>query len=127
MVLQKSCRDATKMSAETTIEEARFLAHKLVEFERGHCGGDTELAMFRASTRWGIEESALKSLRYRWRSLKFVKAHILDRLRQVDEVLQTRSQREREILQETAQTLERAGSPAAGLARYAAEMARAED
>jgi len=114
------------MSAEATIEEARGLAHKLVEFEKGQCGGDTELAMFRAAARWGVEESTLKSLRYRWRTLKFVKAHVLERLRQVDVVLQTRAQRERAILQETAETLERVGSPAAGLARIAAQMASEE-
>ena len=114
-------------SADISIEEAHRLTRKLVEHERGKCGGKIETALFRASQTWGIEESQLRTLWNRWRSLKFVKAHILDRLRQIDAVLEEKAKRERQILAETAETLERCGHPAAGLARRAAEMARAPE
>ncbi|MGE0289294.1 MAG: hypothetical protein AB7I42_26535 [Bradyrhizobium sp.] len=111
------------MSAAASIEEARSLAHRLVQFEKGRCGGDTALAIFNAASVWDVEESALRMLRYRSRSLTYVKAHILDRLRQADAIIQERAKREREILRETAEALERHGHPAARLARMAAEAA----
>lgn len=114
-------------SADISIEEAHRLTRKLIEHERGKCGGKVETALFRASQTWGLEESQLRTLWSRWRSLKFVKAHILDRLRQIDAILAEKARREREILADTATTLERAGHPAAGLARLAAEMAREEE
>lgn len=113
-------------SADTTIEEAHHLTRKLIEHERGKVGGRVEMALYRASQTWGIEEGQLRTLWHRWRSLKFVKAHVLDRLRQIDAVLEEKARRERQILAETAETLERHKHPAAGIARYAAEMAREE-
>lgn len=114
------------MDASVTIEEARGLAQRLIEHERGKCGGDVDVAIFRASSLYGVEESSLRSLRYRWRSLKFVKAHVLEKLRQIDGWLEQRARQEREVLQQTAETLERAGHPSARVARLAAEMAREE-
>jgi hypothetical protein len=114
------------MSAEATIEEARFLARKVVERERGRVGGDVDRAIQRASSLYGVEESALRSLRYRSRTLKFVKAHVLERLRQVDEWLEATADRERQITQDVAETLERRGSPAAGVARKIADLAEQE-
>ena len=126
MERQNSCRETTKMDASVTIEEARCLARKIVEHERGKCGGDVDLALHRAASLYGVEESSLRSLRYRARSLKFVKAHILERLRQIDGWLEERARQEREVLQRTAETLERSGSSAAGLARAAADLVREE-
>lgn len=115
------------LSADTTIEEAHHLTRKLIEYERGKVGGRVEAALYRASQTWGIEEGQLRTLWHRWRSLKFVKAHVLDRLRQIDAVLEEKARRERRILAETAETLERVGHPAAGLARYAAEAVSEEE
>ena len=115
------------VTAETTIEEARRYAHRLVENERGKCGGDVDMAIHRASSLTGIEEGTFRSLRYRWRALSFVKAHIYERLRQADAWLEEQAKRQQAILKDTAETLERAGHPAAGLARRAAEMAREEE
>jgi hypothetical protein len=111
------------MSAAATIEEARMLAGKLVEFERGKCGGDVDLAMFNASTKYGVDESSLRSLRYRWRSLKFVKAHVFLRLKEINEYIEARAERERQILADTARILEERGSSAAWLARRASDLA----
>lgn len=124
MVRQKVCSESTKMNAQATVEEARSLAHRLIEYERGKCSGDVDQALWRASSMYGVDEGALRSLRYRWRSLKSVKAHVLERLRQADEWLQERARRERQILIETAETLERAGHPSARLARAAANLVR---
>lgn len=126
MERQNNCRETTKMDASVTIDEARCLARKIVEHERGKCGGDVDVAIHRVASLYGVEEGSLRSLRYRWRSLKFVKAHVLEKLRHIDGWLEQRARQEREILQQTAETLERSGSAAAGLARLAAEMAREE-
>ncbi len=114
------------MSAAATVEEARSLAQRLVEYERGKCAGDVDVAIHRASSLYGVDESALRSLRYRWRTLRYVKAHILDRLRHANEWLAEQANQERESLQRTAQILEQRRSPAARLARIAAEMAGTE-
>lgn len=124
---KKACRETTKMNAEATVEEARFLANRLVEYERGKCAGDVDVALHRASTLYGIEEGALRSLRYRWRSLKFVKAHVFLRLKQVDEWFEERARQERQALRRTAEILEERGSCAAGIARTAAEMVGEEE
>jgi len=115
------------VTAESTIHEARQYANRLVENERGKCGGDVDIAIYRASCLTGIEEGTFRSLRYRWRTLSFVKAHIFERLRQADAWLEEQAKRQQTILNETAETLERAGHPAAGLARRAAEMASEEE
>jgi hypothetical protein len=73
------------MNAETTVNEARQLANLLVEEERGHVGGNVDLAIYRVSTRYGVDDSALRSLRYRWRQLKQVPAHVLEALREAYE------------------------------------------
>lgn len=125
MERQKDCRKTT-MSAAATIEEARVLAGKLVEFERGKCGGDVDLAMFNVASKYGVEESALRSLRYRWRSLKFIKAHIFLRLKEVNEFIEARADREREILADTARILKERGSPAYRIAAAAADLAGVE-
>lgn len=127
MVRKNDCRDTTMVTAETTIEEARHFANKLVENERGKCGGDVDLAIYRASCLTGIEEGTFRSLRYRWRALSFVKTHIYLRLKQADEWLEEQAKRQQTILDETAETLERAGHPAAPLARRAAQMAGEKD
>ena len=68
------------MSAEATVEEARKLAGLLIENERGRVG-NVDLAIHRVSARIMVDEGALKSLRYRWRSLKSIPAHVLENLR----------------------------------------------
>jgi hypothetical protein len=123
MEQQKDCRGTTNLTATATIEEARGLARKLVERERAKVGGDVDLAIHRASSLYGVDESALRSLRYRWRALTYVKAHVLERLRHIDEWLEATAERERAIAKDVAETLERRGSPAAGLARSLAQMA----
>lgn len=126
MVRPKSVRETTNMStAEATIEEAQRHVRRLVEFEKGRCGGDTDVALFRATSVWGVEEGSVRSL-WKRKTLTYVKAHIMDRLRQIDDVLEEYANRQRKALEETAQVLEERGSRAAGLARFAAQMAREE-
>jgi len=87
--------------AQSVISEAHFLANFLIEIERGKVGGDVDVAMHRAAQRWGLEEGALRSLRYRYRELADVKASLLERLREIYEVIYERQRRmaamEREI------------------------------
>lgn len=114
------------MNAAGTIDEAQRLARRVIETERGKCGGNVSLAIYRASSLYGVDENALEMLWHR-RARKFVKAHVLDRLRQIDQWLEAKAERERNIIRETAESLERSGSPAAGLARKIAEMADTKD
>lgn len=79
--------------AQTVISEAHFLANFLVEIERGKVGGDIDVAMHRTAQRWGLEEGALRSLRYRHRELADVKASLLERLREIYEVVYERQRR----------------------------------
>ena len=109
------------MNAELTMVEAQRLARRVVETERGKCGGNVSLAIYRASSMYGVEENSLRVLWER-RARKFVKAHVLLRLREIDEWLQAKADRERTLIRETAEVLEKSGSPAAGLARSIAEM-----
>lgn len=110
------------MSAAATIDEAQRLARKVIEAEKGKCGGHVPTAIARASSMYGVEANSLQVL-WEHRARKFVKAHVLDRLREIDIWLEERAKRERLILAETAEALDRSGSRAAGLARRAAEMA----
>lgn len=114
------------VTAEASISDAHGYAGKIVEHYRGQCGGDVDLAIYRASCLTGLDEGVFRSLRYRWRALKFVKAHVYMQLKQADAWLEERAKREQAILKETAESLERAGHPAARLARAAAEMAGEE-
>ena len=113
-------------TAQVTVEEAARKVRRIVEYEKGRCGGNVERAIERTTTIWGIEPGAVHSLWKRWRSLKSIKAHVMDRIRQVDAVIEAAARRQEEILEETAQILEERQSPAAGIARMAAEMAREE-
>lgn len=127
MVRKKSVRETQEMmTAQVTVEEAARKVRRIVEYEKGRCGGNVERALERATALWGIEPGAVHSLWKRWRSLKSIKAHVMDRIRQVDAVIEAAAERQRTILEETAQILEERKSPAAGLARHAAEMAREE-
>lgn len=119
----KDCRDTKMSTADSTVEEAARLTRRLVEFERGRCGGRTDQALHRLSAVWGIDSGSVRQLWKRAQHLTFVKAHILDRLRQANEVIATAAQREREILADTARILEERGSSAAWLARQAADLA----
>lgn len=87
--------------AANIVGEARTLATFLVEVERGSCGGDVDVALHRTASKWGVEEGALRSLRYRWRELQDVKGSILERLREAYETVYERQRRtlafEREI------------------------------
>lgn len=114
------------MNAAVTIAEAETLARRIVEAERGKCGGSVPLAISRASSLYGVEEHTLRSLWER-RARKFVKAHVFLRLQQIEAYIRDRSERERRELAETASTLERTGHPLAGVARRAAEMAGANE
>ena len=127
MVRKKSVRETANMStADATVEEAARKVRRIVEYEKGRCGGNVERALERTTALWGIEPGAVHSLWKRWRSLRSIKAHVMDRIREVDAVIEAAAERQRTILEETAQILEERKSPAAGLARYAAEMAREE-
>lgn len=96
MVRKNDLQDAAKV-----IAEARTIAAFLTETERGKCGGDVDLAIHRVSMFCGIEEGALRSLRYRWRELRDIKASLLERLRESYEAIYERQRRmamvEREI------------------------------
>ena len=87
--------------SKSVIAEARNLANFLVEIERGKVSGDVDAALHRTAQRYGIEEGALRSLRYRYRELADVKASLLERLREAYEVVYDRQRRiaiiEREI------------------------------
>lgn len=101
-------RKNTCSYADTVIAEARTLSAYLVEIERGKCGGDVDLAIHRASMLWGIEEGAIKSLRYRWRELHDVKASLLERLREAYETVYERQCRQAEIEREIEATISKA-------------------
>lgn len=121
-------RETDEMStAISTVEEAARYAKRAIQYERGKCGGSLELAIYRVSAKWGVDEGPLRMLWKRAGELKAVKGHILDRLRQIDEIISTAAERERAILADTARILEERGSPAAGLARAAADLARADE
>lgn len=126
MVRQNACRNSTNlvpdMTAIAAIDEAQGLARRIVEHERGACGGSTELAIHRASSLYGVDSSQLKTLWHR-RARKLVASHVMDALRRADEYLAARAARERRVIEETAVTLERLGHPAAGLARKIHQMA----
>jgi len=79
---------------QATITEARKISDHLIERERGNAGGNVELAIYRASQKYGVAASVLKSLRYRWRELKSIPAHVLEKLREIDEA-QYEKQRKR--------------------------------
>lgn len=93
-------RKNTCSTADSVIAEARTLAAFLIEVERGKCGGDVDVAIHRTSERWGIEEGALRSLRYRWRDLQDVRASVLEGLREAYEVIYERQRRQALIEQE---------------------------
>lgn len=114
------------MSAEATIDEARTLARRVIESEKGKCGGNVPRAIRQVSSKYGVELGPLQALWER-RERKSVSGHILDRLRQLDAWLKEKANREREITAEIAESLERRGHPAAGLARKIAELADAQD
>jgi O-acetyl-ADP-ribose deacetylase (regulator of RNase III) len=80
-------RKNTNDFVEAVITEARNLSAFLVEVERGKCGGDVDLAIHRAASLYGFEESSLRSLRYRWRELQDVKGSVLERLREAYEAV----------------------------------------
>lgn len=123
---QISCRDSTnqvpEMTAAGAIVEAQGTARKIVEHERGACGGSTELAIYRASSLYGVDETSIRALWHR-RARKFAASHVMDALRQADKYLEARAARERAIIADVADTLERCGSPAARIARKIAEIA----
>lgn len=75
---------------EAVISEARNISGFLVEIERGKCGGDVEVAIHRTAVKWGVEESSIRSLRYRWRELHDVRASVLERLREAYEAVYER-------------------------------------
>lgn len=98
-------RKNTCTHANKVIAEARTLSAFLVEIERGKCGGDVDLAIHRTAMLWGIEEGAIKSLRYRWRELHDVKASLLERLREAYETIYERQRRMAEIERDIAGAL----------------------
>ena len=74
------------MTAEATIREARKLTEVLVNRERGRDACKIDEAISRLADRLGIEESAIRSLWNRWQNLTFVKAHVLEGLRDAYEL-----------------------------------------
>lgn len=126
MVRQKSRRNSTNdVNAEATIEEAQRLARRVIETERGKCGGNVPMAIYRAASVYGVDENSLRALWER-RARKFVKAHVFLKLKQIDGWLEAKANREREIIKDVAETLERSNHPAAGLARKIAEAVEGE-
>lgn len=119
---RKPCVETTEVTAAATIDEAQGMARRIVESERGKFGGNVPRAIDRVSSLYGVERGPLQSLWER-RERKTIAGHILDRLRQVDAYLAAKAEREREIAKDVAESLERRGHPAAGLARKIAEMA----
>jgi hypothetical protein len=93
--------------ATTVVTEAKTLADFLIEWERGQGTPDIENAIHRAATRWGIDDSALKSLRYRSRDLQDVKASLLERLREAYEDIYERQRRTQAVELEIEATLAR--------------------
>lgn len=126
MVRQNACRNSTnqvpELTAAAAISEAQGIARKLIEHERGAVGGSTELAIYRASSLYGVDEHNLKTLWHR-RARKFVQSHVMDALRRADQYLAERAERERAITKDVADALARSGHPAAGLAGKIAQMA----
>lgn len=96
--------------SETVIAEAKTLASFLIDWERGQGIHDIENAIHRASTRWGIDEGALKSLRYRWRELRDVKASLLERMREAYETIYERQRRQAIIERDIENTISRGGA-----------------
>jgi biotin synthase-related radical SAM superfamily protein len=74
-----------------TIAEARSLANGLIEQERGCCGGNVQQAIHRVSTKYGVQESHLRSLRYRSAELKAIPAQLLEQLRCAFEAIHEKS------------------------------------
>lgn len=95
---------------ETVIAEARSLASFLVETERGKCGGDVDLAIHHAAALWGIEEGAVRSLRYRWREMHDVKASLLERLREAYETIYERQRRVAAVERDIDDIISRGGA-----------------
>lgn len=125
MVRKKSVRGAHEMvTAEAHIEESARYLRRLVEYEKGRCGGDVDTALFRATSLWGVEPGAVNSLWRRPKTLTYVKSHIWWGLKQIDAYLEELAKRQEKAIEETAQILEERKSPAAGIARFAARMAR---
>ncbi len=99
-VRKNACHVATNV-----IGEARTLAAFLIEIERGRCGGDVEVAIHRAAMIYGVEEGALRSLRYRWRDLHDIKASVLERLREAYEAVYERERRLHQVQQQIDATV----------------------
>lgn len=93
-------RQYSHPNAEIVITEARTLARFLIEIERGKCGGDVDVAIHRTASRWGLEEGAMRALRYRWRELQDIRASVLERLREAYEAVYERQRRRAEIERE---------------------------
>jgi hypothetical protein len=128
LVRKKSVHETQEMmTAQVTVEDAARKLRRIVEYEKGRCGGNVERALERTTALWGIEPGAVHSLWKRWRSLRSIKAHVWIRIEQVNAVIEAAAERQRAILEETAQILEERKDPAAGLARKAADLVRAEE
>jgi hypothetical protein len=127
VVRKKSVRETQNMlTADATVEDAARNLRRLVEYEKGRCAGDTDVALFRVTELWGIEPGAVNSLWKRPKTLTYVKAHVWWGLKQIDAYLEELAKRQERAIEETARILEERQSPAAGIARMAAEAAREE-
>lgn len=111
------------ITAECTVDEAVRHTRALVEYEKSRCGGDTRTALYRVTAIWGIDSGAVRQLWEKGRKLTFIKAHILESLRQANHVIAAAAERQRTALEETARVLEERNDPAAWLARHVAEIA----
>jgi hypothetical protein len=123
MVKQTSCREATKVSGVATVDVARRIARRVVERQKGLCGGKLDTAFFQCSALLGITEGTLRMLYQPSRILKSVTAEIYLRLVQFDEALKEIAAAERAAATSVADDLERRGHPAARMARLLASMA----
>lgn len=119
-------RKTIKVSTcECDVEEAQRLVRKLVKFEMSRSGVDKETALERATTIWKVEASAVRAA-WKRRNRKSVKSRVMDRLRQMDEYIEALASKHRAAIHQTADDLEKSGSRAAGVARFAADMVGTE-
>lgn len=112
-------------TADQTVEEARVIVRKLVERQKP-LSGNVEKAWYDVSAMWGLEFGTVYSLWKRPSRLTSIKGHVLDRLRQIDHVLQQTAERRAKAYEDVAEEMERDNHPAAPVARLAASLAKQE-
>lgn len=125
MVRKKSLRETQEMmTADAFVDDAARNLRRLVEYEKGKCGGDVDRALGYATSKWGVDPGAVNSLWKRPHTLTSVKAHIWWGLKQINAYLDELATRQQIAVEETARVLEERKDPAAGIARKIADLVR---